>query len=658
MFARPISIGGHPDRSLALHQKSYFDYAARVIVIQSLIAAIKLSKLPGIDPSIVTDFDSSTQPSEAPPQEPIPLDRPICIIGAGVAGLYTAMILESLGIDYEILEADEDRIGGRIFTHRFNGKQGEDAERGTPEYYDYFDVGAMRFPRMPFMDRLFKLIEEKLKMGDLLIPYRYKGENNLKYFNTQPPLNGTTQTLDAADDYFQISVSNLGTVPDDYVNDGFVDHWTGLIYNHYKRLFGKLDNEKDDQKRREIFNKAWKKLTMQDYYSIRGYMLSDGKSKPVTAPKPYPPTVVDWLETFETATGRYDEGFVEGVIRSLDFEWPHPQSTLNPEKTLKQPTSNGPAKPTEWFCIDGGSDRIIRRMLTEIKKKPIMGKCVKTISLSDKKDHLLVTCLGEDKPREYSQVINTAALGCIGAMDLLGCELSYNQKLAIRSLNYDSSTKVGIKFAKRWWEDPSVMSAPIKGGQSSTDLPIRTCVYPSYGLQLEFDKAPGVLIASYTWAQDARRIGALAQGKGTKADEELLDLVLDNLAKLHSISREQMGPVLDHFAHGWQNDPNQRGAFALFGATQFGRPDAEAPSLYAAVKAPAAEGRLHFAGEATSIHHAWVLGSLNSGWRSVYNALAGHKDKLEKLKELWSVPDEEDPYLLDWLTCAGRGGQF
>ena len=47
---------------------------------------------------------------------------PICIIGAGTAGLYTAMILESLGIPYQIVDADtRERVGGRLFTYHFPG---------------------------------------------------------------------------------------------------------------------------------------------------------------------------------------------------------------------------------------------------------------------------------------------------------------------------------------------------------------------------------------------------------------------------------------------------------------------------------------------------------------------------------------------------------
>ena len=61
---------------------------------------------------------------------PAPSDElPICIIGAGVTALYTAMIFESLGISYQIVDADtRERIGGRLFTYHF--------PNGGP--YDYY----------------------------------------------------------------------------------------------------------------------------------------------------------------------------------------------------------------------------------------------------------------------------------------------------------------------------------------------------------------------------------------------------------------------------------------------------------------------------------------------------------------------------------------
>ena len=62
-------------------------------------------------------------------------DLPVAIIGAGMAGLYTAMIFEFLGIAYQIIDADTpERVGGRVFTYHFSDKEGS---------YDYF-VGSIR----------------------------------------------------------------------------------------------------------------------------------------------------------------------------------------------------------------------------------------------------------------------------------------------------------------------------------------------------------------------------------------------------------------------------------------------------------------------------------------------------------------------------------
>lgn len=71
----------------------------------------------------------------------IAADEPIkiCIVGAGISGLFLGFLLDSLKlphISYEILESSQ-RIGGRVYTHRFG-----------PAEKDYYDVGAMRFPKV------------------------------------------------------------------------------------------------------------------------------------------------------------------------------------------------------------------------------------------------------------------------------------------------------------------------------------------------------------------------------------------------------------------------------------------------------------------------------------------------------------------------------
>src|SRR5277367_2982787 len=71
-----------------------------------------------------------------------PYQGRVCIIGAGAAGLYTAMMLKFLGAtNVDILEAN-NRVGGRCFTQPLSGGD---------EYHNYYDVGAMRIPDIPWM---------------------------------------------------------------------------------------------------------------------------------------------------------------------------------------------------------------------------------------------------------------------------------------------------------------------------------------------------------------------------------------------------------------------------------------------------------------------------------------------------------------------------
>jgi hypothetical protein len=145
---------------------------------------------------------------------PSRLNMHVGIIGAGMAGLYTAMILKDLGISCEILEAS-DRPGGRIYTHKFDDKPG-----------NYYDVGAMRFPAVAIMKRTFELFaklgcmgppkpgegEERTKpdLGDL-IPYYLNGVNNRYLFNNQLVIGTEKET---SEDPFGISSKKAKFVPE------------------------------------------------------------------------------------------------------------------------------------------------------------------------------------------------------------------------------------------------------------------------------------------------------------------------------------------------------------------------------------------------------------------------------------------------------------
>ena len=80
--------------------------------------------------------------------------------------------------------------------------------------------------------------------------------------------------------------------------------------------------------------------------------------------------------------------------------------------------------------------------------------------------------------------------------------------------------------------------------------------------------------------------------------------MIENVAVLHpQIAQEfEVGA-----SHMWHDDPFAGGAFALFDPGQ-------QSLLQSFITSP--EGRIYFAGEHTSLTHAWIQGAIESGLRT------------------------------------------
>jgi monoamine oxidase len=166
---------------------------------------------------------------------------------------------------------------------------------------------------------------------------------------------------------------------------------------------------------------------------------------------------------------------------------------------------------------------------------------------------------------------------------------SRGKQRAIRQLTYHASTKILFQVRERVWETED----GILGGATVTDLPIRRMNYPTPDPTTE----RGVLLASYTWGQDALQWGAMDEE--TRQEE-----ALDDVVRIHPRIREvyEVGA-----SHAWYGDRWARGAFAMFAPGQ-------QTQLYEDIVRP--EGRILFAGEHCSLYHAWIQGSLESGIRA------------------------------------------
>jgi hypothetical protein len=341
-----------------------------------------------------------------------------------------------------------------------------------------------------------------------------------------------------------------------------------------------------------------------------------------------------------SGTDWYDQAFSETVLESLDFGYYD-----IPNEIAYEPLD--PPPDTKWWCIMGGAQELAFHMEKRLKMKPQYQSRVTAIRVGKTSDMEIdvTSSAGKMETKPYNGVFNSTTLGCLRRMDTTGSELSYEVKQAARSLGYGESAKVAIKFQSAWWIHKLPKKFQIRrGGLGHTDMNIRTCVYPSYNI-LDAPDKPAVLLCTYTWQQDAERLGSLissSQNHDQQLAEEvpLKDLLLRELVELHKndeMTEKQLrdliwGQYLDHYAHDWTHDPNAEGAFAFFRPQQF-------TSLWGSIIHPG--GNLVIVGEAASPHHAWVVGALESAVFGVHSWLVkrvGDIDgALEAIQELEKV---------------------
>jgi len=536
------------------------------------------------------------------------------ILGAGAGGLYAALILEDLGIPYHIIEA-RDKVGGRLFTYRFPNNT------GAP--YNYFDVGAMRFPKIKSMERVFRLFDyPPLNTGNIALkaklrPFYFVGAGNN---NTFYEYNGVRVRQNAmpAQDPFKAKEVIQDVNSDPYISAGTKAIVDDVIDPFATRL---LEDLKKDFDFDVAGSPGWKYMQSFDLYSTRAYMsIKYTPSPSLNLPeKPLPTDVVNWCETFDKSTGWYDRAFSETVLEAVTFGW--------------QPGPNPPK--TQWFCIDGGSYEIADSMAKYIlSRKPnaiTFNSRVTSIAYNGKSGVNVTT--NHTEHHHFSHVISTIPLPVMRIIDLSKAELSPMQANAIRELNYGPSVKIGLQFKTAWWTtgtDRDGKPLNIVGGQSYTDRPLRTIVYPSFGNVQAGETT--TLIASYCWTDDATRMGALVDHD----DKTLLNLVLNDLAEIHNVDVGFLrGELIGHKGWSWDHDPYTMGAFAFFGPGKF-------ENLYTSLNNPAAKGYLHFAGEAISVRHAWVEGALDSACKAIHEIVhfPAFQQYREKFLKNWGVKPE------------------
>ncbi|KAM7324420.1 hypothetical protein ACRRTK_016725 [Alexandromys fortis] len=171
--------------------------------------------------------------------------------------------------------------------------------------------------------------------------------------------------------------------------------------------------------------------------------------------------------------------------------------------------------------------------------------------------------------------------------------LSPDKAHALRSVHYTSATKVVFVCNECFWEQDG-----IRGGNSITDRPSRYIIYPSHSLP----GGKGMLLASYTVGDDSFFFAAMKP-------DQVVNIILDDLAAVHHIPKEELKRMCPKATvkHWGSLDPLTIGAFAEFTPYQF-------VDYLKQLSQP--EGRIHFAGEHTSLPHGWLDTAIKSGLRA------------------------------------------
>jgi monoamine oxidase len=316
-------------------------------------------------------------------------------------------------------------------------------------------------------------------------------------------------------------------------------------------------------------------------------------------------SVRGFLQQAKTRAGLpVSEGAIEMIGVLLDEEALMMTSFI---ESIRDQTDISPNN--QYSEITGGNDRLPGAFLPELHD--VVQYRTRLRAIKRDGGGVRLTCEHVDTLHQFTmdgdRVILTIPFSALRHVDVQP-PFPHEKRKSIRQLHYDTSTKILLQFRKAFWEAEGIF-----GGNTTTDLPLRFIYYPSHGWK---NGGPSVMLASYTWSDDSLRWDSLSE-------RERVRFALENVARIH-------GPqAMEHFvtgtSHSWVENEYTCGAFALFEPSQ-------QSTLWPYIASP--DDRVYFAGEHTTLQHAWIEGALESGIRAAIeaNTEAGQVRPLRKEK--------------------------
>lgn len=490
----------------------------------------------------------------------------IGIIGGGLAGLSAAFELRKLGADITILEASDNRIGGRVYTYYFD-----------PVGRNYGEFGAARIPISHettwYYINMFGL--DMISLSGL--------RNNFLYVH-----NTRLRSTDSIEKYlyplYRLTPQEESTP------------WNNLSSYATKYAFLSLPPEIRSELIRVLPSYSLEILPLMNE-SIRENFEKLGLSQgAIQLLSDINPTISSLLHH------SYDE--LAGLEYTMDTRLTYAISgglSLLPHTFYNSLTAEN---PDEYNQIDNNQ-------LGHVTMK--LGHHVTGLYQSNYRNKIIIKYKNKMDITEGADIFDY----CICAIPFsslrtveLKPSLSNTKMQAITELRYIDAQKTLFLCNRRFWERNTDYGR-ITGGASFTDLPIQTIIYPRSQSTNSLDGTqskvePGVIVASYGLGQDATRVGSLQ-------DQYRYNLVKRNVEEVHGLPRGFLNTLIEESRTlHWNNESNFAGGFA------FCLPNQKPLFLYE-MQRPEYNNRLFFAGEHISSKHGWMQGSLYTGKAAANN---------------------------------------
>ncbi|KAF5653154.1 amino-acid oxidase [Fusarium sp. NRRL 25303] len=512
----------------------------------------------------------------------------IAIVGGGVSGLTTALMLDSIGLhNWEIIEAS-DRVGGRFRTKFVGGTQ------------EFAEMGPMRLP----------------------YTVTYKSDNSTHEYTEHRltfQLAETLNSMNGNDSKWKVDfIPWIQHHPNELIAWGTGRHPDGSIPTRAD-ILGNSSLAKPPAMVSAPYNETKHRMNeiLKNETMLKAIQADVWRSHKLVMGQGYD----DWSEQCMMREAFHaSENVTDAIWTATDYDVFWDEMVHNSNLALDGTKDS--LGETEWKCVDGGFNRLTDAFIPHVSDRLILNRKIRKLEPLKSKDGQTRTRLSwypivknrTFESKDYDYTIMAVPFTMTRFMDLPSFSSVLGRAISEAGLRFKSACKVSLLFSERFWEKGE---RPIFGGYSVPESrPIGALYYPVYGLN---ESRPG-LITHY-------RGGDWSDRYVSFSDEEHVQTVLDAIVSLHGEQAREFYTG-DYERLCWLQDEHT--------ATSWCRPDVEQHNLYI----PAYHQTEHntiFIGEHTAPTQAWISSAIYSAARGTVQLLLelGMVDEAKEINRRW-----------------------